>query len=100
MADSTLTVAVNADTSGLESGLRSTADMINAALKTTALESDKAKTPVADLFKAMQVSSDRAIAGMIRGTETWQKAMFNIMQDLEIKFVQLNAHKLIIWAEG
>lgn len=91
MADSTINVQFTADTENLESGI----NRINAALGYTAAAARTTENPIAELFGALQSSSDRAVAGLIKGTETWHKAMLSIIQDLEIKFVQLNVNKLI-----
>jgi len=99
MTDSTLTVTIDADTSGLLSGLITVKDALNDTFGTAKLKAEEARTPVAGLFKAMESASDKAVAGLIRGTETWQKAMTSIIQDVEIKFVQLGIHKLVNWVE-
>lgn len=94
MADTTLTVSVNADTSGLDS-ITSAVSALNQALGYTKIAANDTTKPVQELFGALQSSSDKAIAGLIRGQESWRQAMVNVLQDMEIKFVQLNANKLI-----
>lgn len=93
--DNTLTIAVQADTSNFRAGI----DEVNAALGFTRIAANNTKNPVAELFGTLQSSSDKAVAGILKGTESWQKAMLNIVEDLEIKFVQLNVNKLINWVE-
>jgi len=100
MADNTLEVKINADASDLKDTLMAVKSDIDSTFSNLKLNAKDAHTPVADLFKAMQSASDKAIAGMIRGTETWQKALFSVAQGIEIKFAQLASHRLINWAES
>jgi len=99
MDDNTLTIEVRADTSSLGSDLKSGIDAVNQALGYTKIAANDTKNPIAELFGTLQKSSDQAVAGIIKGTQTWQKAILNIGQDLEIKFVQLNVNKLLNWVE-
>jgi hypothetical protein len=91
MADSTLTVVVNADTSNAQAGL----DAVNQALGYTKIQANNTRNPVAELYGTMQSASDKAVAGMIKGTETWHQALLSILQDLEIKFAQLAVNRLL-----
>jgi len=94
MADTTLTVSVNADTSGLDS-VTSAVNSLNQALGYTRISANDTTKPVQELFGALQSSSDKAIAGLIKGSESWGEAMAGIMQGVEIKFAQLCANMLI-----
>jgi len=96
MADNAFTLLFEAVTADLESGI----GRVNQALGYTRVQANDTKNPINELFGAMQSSSDKAIAGMMKGTETWHKATLNILSDLEIKFVQLASHKLINWVQS
>lgn len=54
--------------------------------------------PVVDLFRNVERSSDLAIAGMIKGTESWQSAFARVATNLEIRFAQLTFNKVLSWA--
>lgn len=91
MADNDINVVFNAVTDGFQAGINS----VNKALEFQKIPSDVASTPIGQLFSSMQRSSDLAIASMIKGTENWQAATVKILQDMEIKFAQLFANKLL-----
>jgi len=91
MADNTITVVFDAVTDGLQDGVKE----VNSALGQMQIKASELKTPVGQLFTTLEKSSDSAVAGLIRGTENWHQATLRILQDLEIKFVQLNANKLL-----
>lgn len=91
MADNEINVIFNAVTEGFYAGLKD----VNAALQATRIKASELKTPVGQLFSTLEKSSDSAIAGMIKGTENWHQASLKIIQDLEIKFAQLAANKLL-----
>lgn len=97
MAGDNVTVTFGADISALETGVGSAVNLINSAFQVTQTRAKDASEPINQLFKALQTSSDQAVAGIIRGTETWQRAMDNVAQSLEIKFAQLAVSKLINW---
>ena len=100
MANSDVTVIFGADTSALESGIGVAVNAVNAALDTTRSKAQQINSPVNDLFKTLELSSDRAVASLIRGTESWRAAMFNIVTSLEIKFAQLAVNRAISWAQS
>lgn len=91
MTDNTIDIVFNAVTADFKAGLNE----VNAALGYTRLQAANTANPVSELFATMEKSSDSAIAAMIKGTENWHQATLKIIQDLEIKFVQLNASKLL-----
>jgi hypothetical protein len=91
MADNEVNVVFSADTSGLQAGLNA----VNQALAYTKIAANDTKNPVAELFGTMQKSSDQAVAGIIKGTQSWQQAVFNIAQSLEIQFAQLAVNRLL-----
>jgi len=91
MADSTITVTVGADISEFQAAM----NVMNESLGYVKLKAQSTQNPVSELFNTLQKSSDSAISGMMRGTESWHQATLKILQDLEIKFVQLNANKLL-----
>jgi len=86
--DNSLLVTFNADTSNLLSGVSA----VNAALETTSV---KARSPATDLFVTLQKSSDQAVAGIIKGTETWQAALVNVARNVEVRFAQLALNRLM-----
>jgi hypothetical protein len=100
MMDNTLDIQFSADTSELLDALKTVKSAINDTFGTIKLNAQNVQTPVADLFKAMQRSSDNAIRGLIRGTETWRQAAVNIATDMEVKFAQLASHRLLNWVES
>jgi len=91
MSDNTIDVVFRAVVTDLQSGLNG----VNAALGYTKLQAESTNKPIGELFATMEKSSDSAIAAMMKGTENWHQATLKIIQDLEIKFVQLNANKLL-----
>jgi len=97
MADSDVTVVFGADISGLEAGVGGAVNLINSAFEVTRTNARQASEPINQLFKTLQTSSDQAVAGIIKGTESWQRAMVGVAQSLEIKFAQLAVNKLINW---
>jgi len=50
-------------------------------------------------FSSLQSSSDQAVAGLIKGTETWQQALSKTIVDLEVKFTQSLARQLLAFIE-
>jgi hypothetical protein len=96
----TLDIGFNVDTSALANGMKEAAALINSAFQNAPIKKDDIHKPMTEMFQALQHSSDRAIAGMIRGTENWHRAVSNIIDDIEIKFVQLASHRLINWMES
>ena len=47
------------------------------------------------LFKKLETSSDKAVKGILTGTETWRQAMLNVIGELEIKFAQMAVNNLL-----
>lgn len=95
MADNTLNIRFDADTSGVDSGLKK----VNAALDETKQKIKEVNEPASQLFSALEASSDSAVRGILKGTETWHKAMLNIIGDLEIKIAQLAVNDLLALAK-
>lgn len=52
------------------------------------------------MFRTLERSSDQAIARMIRGTENWQRALYNVATSLEIRFAQMVSHRVLDWLQG
>lgn len=90
--DSTLTIQFDGDTSGFSESIdqvqRDLQRLVNDA-GGVGEASRKASQQGEELFKTLEKSSDTALAGIIKGTESWQQAMFKVFQDLEIKFAQI-----------
>jgi hypothetical protein len=97
MAGNQIDAVFTADTSALAAGVGDAVNLINSAFNVTRDRATQAKTPINELFKSLESSSNQAVAGIIRGTETWQKAVFNVATSLEIKFAQLAVDRLIGW---
>lgn len=89
--DNTITVVFDAVTDGIQAGVKD----VNSALGQMQIKASELKTPIGQLFSTLEKSSDSAVASLIRGTETWHQATLKILQDLEIKFVQLNLNRLL-----
>jgi uncharacterized phage protein (TIGR02218 family) len=47
----------------------------NKALGYTKIVAQNTQNPIGELFATMQSSSDKAVAGMIKGTETWHQSI-------------------------
>ncbi len=91
MSDNRIDIVFGAVTDEFKSGLNA----VNDALGYVKLHVQNTQSPISELFATMERSSDSAIAAMMKGTENWHQATLKIIQDLEIKFVQLNANKLL-----
>lgn len=100
MADNNVSIGFNANIDGLLGVLKEAKNAINDTFNLQPLASDERQKPVTDLFKNIQSSSDSAIRGMIRGTETWQQAMARAATNVEVRFAQLAAHKMLNWIES
>ncbi len=91
MTDNVVNVIFSAVTDGLMSGL----DKINGALEYQKIQINDLRKPVGELFRAMESSSDQAVARLIKGTETWRQATMHVLTDMEIKFAQLAANRVL-----
>jgi hypothetical protein len=91
MADNVVTTVFDADTSDLEAALRSISSVAASAGKAAG---DAAK-PASALFREMERSSDSAVKGILKGTETWRAALQNVINDMMIKLAQLATNDLL-----
>ncbi len=96
MTDNTLSIQVDTDVSGVNSGFKAVNDSID-ALKQKSIE---ATQPTSQLFKTLESASDSAVKGILRGTETWHAAMLNVISDMEIKIAQLAVNDLLTMAKN
>ena len=92
-------IQFDANIDGLTSALSTAKSAINDALNLDHINSSERQKPVADLFRHIQSSSDSAVRGLIRGTETWQRAMSNVAGNLEVRFAQLATNRLLNWVQ-
>lgn len=53
-----------------------------------------------DMFRAFERSTDSAISGMIRGTQTWQTAVSRVATNMEVRFAQLTSHRVLDWLQS
>ncbi len=91
MADNEVTVVFKADSKDLQSGVNA----VNQALGYVKVIANDTRNPVAELYGTMQSASDKAVAALIKGSESWHQALIHIFQDLEIKFAQLAVNRLL-----
>ena len=99
MADNAVNVVFTADTTDLNAGVNGAVEAFDRLFKAAQIDKSLRAEPIAQMFRALQSSSDQAIAGLVRGTETWSRAFANVATSLEIKFLQLCSHLVIGWAE-
>lgn len=93
-------LAFSANMDGLLDALKTAKKAIDTTFDLSPIASAERQKPVADLFRTMEYSSDRAIRGMIRGTQSWQTALYNVASNIEIRFAQLAARKVFNWVQG
>lgn len=93
-------ITFDASLDGLLGSLQTAKAAIDDTFDLSRLNTEERQKPVADLFRNLQHSSDMAIRGLIRGTESWQQAAYNVASNLEIRFAQLAAHRLLNWVES
>ncbi len=100
MADTNAQLNVTANMDGLMDALRTAKTAIDNTFDLRHINSEERAKPVGNLFRTLEQSSDRAISSMIRGTQTWQSALLNIATNMEIRFAQLAARKVLNWAQS
>ncbi len=100
MAENTAEINVTANMDGLMSALATAKNAIDNTFDLRRISSDDRAKPVGDLFRTLEQSSDRAISGIIRGTQTWQSALLGVATNMEIRFAQLAARKAINWMQS
>jgi hypothetical protein len=100
MSEQSVGINFDANIEGLLGTLKVAKTAIDDAFNLKRLSAEERQKPVADLFRTMEHSSDAAIRGMIRGTQTWQSALMNVASNLEIRFAQLAARRVLNWVQG
>jgi len=101
--DSTINIQFTSDTTGFQTGadqVQVSITNVNSAIASTGKAAQDATPPVGALFTTMEKSSDTAIKGIIKGTETWQQAMLNVITDLEVKLAQMALNDVLNWARN
>jgi hypothetical protein len=83
MADSTITVAFEADTSDLQAGVAEAQEAIGSFQPAT----NAAASALSGLFGIMETASNTALKGILLGTQTWQKALENTFAGLLASFI-------------
>lgn len=100
MTEQDVSVRFNADIGNLEEAMQGARDSISNAFNLDYLNAQGSQQTVNTLFSSIQRSSDAAIRGLIRGTETWQSAFYNVASNLEVRFAQLAARRLLGWVQN
>lgn len=96
----TAPIQLDANIDGLLGTLKTAKGAIDDTFSFEGINSEQRQKPVQDLFRNLQQSSDVAIRGLVRGTQTWQQAMYNVASNLEVRFAQMASHRLLSWIQS
>jgi hypothetical protein len=94
MADNTITVAFEADTSGLAAGISQANNFLDGFSAST----NKALGDMGTFFDDMQSVTGQVLKGVLQGTQTWQqaiaRALGGVMASMANSFLWMQVHSL------
>jgi hypothetical protein len=100
MPENSTAINFTANIDGLIDSLATARGAIDNTFDLSRISSGNHQKPINDLFHTVERSSDQAISAMIRGTQSWQSALQNAATNIEIRFAQLAARKVLNWVQS